>query len=363
MNRRHFLKAAAALPLAGCATKPTGTGLFAGKTLRVFVYAGGHEAAMRAAFVPHFEALTGANVVIAPGWWDGMAKLEASPAGNPPYDLMVTDATQGYPAARAGRFREINWQNVPNKAKLAPEATSHWVCQQNLGLTYPDAVMTLAYRADSAQPPTRWQDLQRPDWKGKLGIYNHYYLSLYTFACILADLESNKTSASDLITKRTDDVFKLAIQSRDNVRLWWPTTSQMMMALANGEVAAGNMQSPEYLEAMRTQPQFRACVPELDRAMVQVFWAIPAGTPEPELAELAINELFSAEVQRAFCLRGSATARPDVAAEVAASDAGWAALYPHTPEGFRRLAYYPYDFYDEHATTLADRWDRTVLRG
>ena len=158
-------------------------------------------------------------------------------------------------------------------------------------------------------------------------------------------------------------MFRLAVQSRGRVKLWWATTGDMMLALANGEVAAGNMQSPEYLEAMRAKPEFAATVPERDRAMVQVFWAIPAGTPEPELAELAINELFSAGVQKALAARGSATARPDVAAEVAAADPAWGRLYPHAPADFARLAYYPYDFYDAHATELADRWDRTVLRG
>ena len=362
MNRRAFLQAAT-LAAVGCSTK-SGTGPFAGKILRVFVYDGGHYDSMRAAFVPIFEAKTGARVVLAPGWWDGMAKLKAAPEGQPPYDLMITDATQGYPAAREGRFRKINWANVPNKSKLAPEATAHWVCEQGYGLTYPDAVMTLAYRSDAVTPPpTRWQDLLRPDLAGKLGIYNHYYLSLYTFACILADQEGNKTPARELIQKRTDDVFKLAVQSRDRVKLWWPTTGQMILALANSEVAAGNMQSPEYLEAMRSKPELAASVPELDRAMVQVFWAIPAGTPEAELAELALNELFSPLVQRAFAERGSATARPEVAEAMANADPAWGKLYPHTPEGFRRLAYYPYDFYDQHSTELSDRWDRTVLRG
>ncbi len=369
MNRREFLRAAGgatAFAAAGCGgtapPAPNG-GRFAGRDLRVFVYDGGHTAAMQEAFVPHFEATTGATVTLAPGWWDGMTKLRSAPPDDPPYDLMITDATQGYPAAKDGLFRTIDWANVPNKAALAPEATDHWVTKAGHGLTYPDAVMTLAHRADSGPPPERWADLLRPDFAGGLGVYNHYTMSLYTFACVLADLEGNKATARTLAETRTDDVFKLAIQHRAKVKLWWPTSGVMILALANKEVRAGNMHSPEYLQAMREKPDLRAAVPARDRAMVQVFWAIPAGTPNADLAEAALNELFSDAVQTGFCKRGSATARPDTAAKFAAEDAQWAGLYPHTPAGFRSLAYYPYDFYAAHHTELADRWDRTVLRG
>ncbi len=368
MNRRRFLQASAAATLAGvagcggAATNPTGR--FAGRSLRVFVYAGGHEATMRATFVPHFEALTGASVTLYPGWWDGMQKLKAAPAGDPPFDLMITDATQGYPAAKEGRFAQLDWANVPNKAALAPAATDHWVTTAGHGLTYPDAVMTLAYRHDAAPtPPARWGDLLRPEFAGKLGLYNHFYLSLYTFACVLADQDGNKLPARTVLETRTDEVFKLARDTRTGVKLWWPNTTDMILALVNREVAAGNMHSPEYLQALKEKPALAAVVPATDRAFVQVFWAVPAGSPNRDIAEAAINELFSHEVQLAVARRGSATARPDTAAQMAAEDPRWAELYPHTPDQFRTLAYYPYDWYAGRWEALADRWDRTVLRG
>ena len=109
-TRREFLAAVGTLA-AGCGE---------GQKLRVFVYAGGHERTMREVFVPAFEAKTGVQVVLDPGWWDSIPKLKASPRGKPAFDLVVTDATQGYPAIREGLFQKLDMGRIPNRLNLAP---------------------------------------------------------------------------------------------------------------------------------------------------------------------------------------------------------------------------------------------------
>ena len=56
-------------------------------------------------FVEPFRAKTGVNVTLDAGWWDAIGKLKLSPKGKPAYDLVLTDATQGYPAACWMRIR------------------------------------------------------------------------------------------------------------------------------------------------------------------------------------------------------------------------------------------------------------------
>lgn len=318
---------------------------------------------MREVFVPAFEKATGADVTLYPGWWDGIPKLKAAPADQPPFDLMITDATQGFPAAREGLFATIDLDNVPNHRQIAPAALDHWVFRDGHGVPYPDAVMTLAYqRKQVGEPPTRWRDLLRPDLAGRIGLYNTFFMSLYTFACIRADLDGRAGTARDLLRIDLDGVLRFAREHRNRVRLWWPTSAEMILALARGDVVAGNMHSPEYVPALREKPELGAAVPAADRAFVQVFWAIPAGSASKELAERAIDLLFSEEVQLGFARRGMATPLLRVAEQVAATDPFWKQLYPHTAEQFRTLQYYPYDLYAEHWDHLADAWDRTVLR-
>lgn len=355
MNRRQFVLAGSAA-LAGC-------GRANRDALRVFCYAGNHEAAMRAAFVPAFEAAIGATVSLAPGWWDGVPKLKAAPPDDPPFDLMISDATQGFPAAKDGLFATIDPALVPNVAALAPAALDHWIWTDRFGVPYPDSVMTLAFHTDRADAaPARWADLLRPDLAGKIGLYNALYMSFYTFAAVWADADGKPGTAHERVKTDPDGVLRFAREHRQRVKLWWATSTDMLLSLTNGAVAAGNMHSPEYLAALREKPELAAAVPELDRAFVQVFWSIPAGSKRKELAQRAIDVLFSPEVQRGFTRFGMATAVPTVAAEVAAADPLWKSLYPHSPEQFARVRYYPYDAYVQHGPALADAWERTVLR-
>ena len=130
LTRRHFLKGAAAgavastagLPVAGRAqAKP-----YAGQTITVFTYAGAYESTLRKHFVAPFEQKTGARVVLDPGWWDMLPKLKASPPGQPVFDLVMTDPTQGLPSIKEGLFQKISMENVPNARLIPPRMQQDW---------------------------------------------------------------------------------------------------------------------------------------------------------------------------------------------------------------------------------------------
>ncbi len=362
-NRRQFLGTSAALALGlGCGKK-SNSGQFAGRELNIFAYGGGHEATMRDVFVPYFEAMTGATVTIHAGWRDSMARLKASPKNAPPFDLMITDAIEGYPAAREGLFAQIDPNSIPNLASLYPATLDNWIVKQGYGITYPDSVLTFAFHKHSVpDAPVTWADLLRPALAGKLGLYKEFYMSLYTFTCALAALEGKPGTARQLIETNIDSVMAFARKNRRLVKYWWPTSTAMILSLANRDCAAGNMHSPEYLQALREKPELGATVPLADRAFVQVFWAVTAESPNRDLAERAINELFSYDMQLGFSQRGQATSRLDVAEKMAADDPVWKSLYPHSQRQFSDLNYYPYDTYAKQWNDLSDRWDRTILR-
>jgi spermidine/putrescine-binding protein len=373
VTRRDFLRRTAALGAAACTTlagcgdrrSPVGGDFrdFRGQELRIFVYAGGHEKTMREVFVPRFEAETGASAILDPGWWDAIPKLKASPADQPPYDLIVTDATQGFPAAREGLFRQLDLAHIPNHKNLTPSVLDHWVFRDRYGVTFPDSVMTLAYHKEAvAEPPAGWSDLLRDDLRGHLGLYNSFYMSLYTFACVKVAAEGKAGGAHAAVRDDLDGVLRFAKENRDRVKVWWPTSSDMTLALVHRDCAAGNMHSPEMLQALRSEPKLAALVPDADRAFVQVFWAVPEGTKKADLAEKAIDLIFSEELQAGFARRGSATAVLPAAQKVAAEDPLWKQLYPHTAEQFAGLRYYPYDTYADHWDEIEKVWTSEVLR-
>jgi len=313
--------------------------------------------------VPRFEEQTGATAVLDPGWWDAIPKLKASPADQPPYDLLVTDATQGFPAAREGLFRQLDLAKIPNHKNLTPSVLDHWVFRDRYGVTFPDSVMTLAYHKEAvAEPPAGWSDLLRDDLRGHLGLYSSFYMSLYTFACMKVAADGKAGTAHAAVRDDLDGVLRFAKENRDRVKVWWPTSTDMTLALVHRDCGAGNMHSPEMLQALRSEPKLAAVVPDADRAFVQVFWAVPQGTKKADLAERAIDLIFSEEMQVEFARRGAATAVLPAARVVAAEDPLWKQLYPHTQEQFGGLRYYPYDTYSDHWDEIEKVWTSEVLR-
>lgn len=356
MNRRQFLASAATIA-AGCSSQDRRP------VLRVFAYAGAHEETMRQVFVPGFEQLTGCRVIVDAGWWDAIGKLKASPKDNPPYDLVITDATQGYPAIKEGLFRQLNLANIPNHKLMVSAALDNPLFKDGYAITYPDSVMTLAYRQDRiTPPPSRWGDLLSEQLRGQISLYDAFYMSLYTFACIKVSLDNRPGTAQAEIRNNLEGVLRFARDQRDAVKLWWSTSTAMGLDLSRNNCIAGNMHSPEMLQLLAEQPKLGAVVPTTDRAFVQVMWVIPAGTKQVELAENAINYLFSEEVQLGFARRGSASPIISVAEKRASEDALWKSLYPHTAAGLNAIQYYPYDLYAEHWKDLTQQWDTTILR-
>ena len=333
------------------------------RTLTVFVYSGLEEIFQKH-FAEPFEAKSRARVVLDAGWGDAIAKLQASPRGQPAFDLVLTDATQGYPAIKSGMFRQLNFERIPNQAALAPSALDNWVVRDRYGVTFHESAMTLVWdRRQLGFEPTNWGDLLRPELSGKLSFYDWFYFSLFTFACMKVAGEGNPGTAHQAVADNIGAVLDYAKRERDRVRFWWPTGSKMLQDLLQGNFAAGNGHSVTMLQGTKEKPEVLGFVtPEVDRVYAQLMWVVPADTPNAELAEEAIDFLLSQDVQAAMARRGAGTSHVAAAKHVAGEDPLWAKTYPATDEQFRVMKYYPYDAYFKDWGGIKKVWEEEVLR-
>ena len=368
-TRRQFLQCAgaAALGLAtGCGTGGggSGTGAFRGHKLTIFVYSG-LDTIFQQHFVEPFEAGTGAQVVLVAGWWDAIAKLkESQSTGKPVYDLVLTDASQGYPAIKSGMFRTIDFDNIPNHRALAPVVLDNWVARERYGVTFHESAMSLIWDRRTVRGElTNWGDLMREDLAGKLSLYNSFYMSLYTFACMQAAAAGKAGTALQAVNDHLGDVLDFAKRERKRIRFWWPNGNDMIRDLVNGNFSAGNAHSVTILQHLAEKPEVIGFVtPETDRVYVQLMWVIPADTPNAALAEAALNYLLSKDVQAAIARAGMGTSHVEAAREVAAEDPNWAKTYPSTDEQFRTMKYFPYDAYFKDWNQIAKVWEEEILR-
>lgn len=371
MTRRDFLKTtgmvAAGLTVGGMvgtnASKVFAARKFDGQTLNVFTYAGAWGEMMEKQLKPRFEKETGAKMIIDLGWWDSIPKLKASPPGQPAFDLIMTDATQGYPAIKEGLFQKINMKNVPNVKNFTPDVLNNWVFNENWGVTWPDAAQTGVYNKQFVKtPPKRWSDFLKKDFDNKLGMYNSFYFSLFTFACMKVDKEGKAGTARDEMAKNLDGVLQFAKEQKARVNYWWPTSSDMAFNLLQGTVWAGNIHSVDIYPVVKEGKPVGVFVPDQDRAHFQALWLISKDTKKKELAEAAINIFCSEDFQLAYTTGGFPTAAPAVAEQAAKKDPVWALINPHTKVHFKNVGYYPYDAYFKAWDHIVSVWDKEVLR-
>ena len=137
--RRQFLKQgiglASALALPGIVSAQARKD-FAGQTLTALVYSGINENTWRKHFVGPFEEATGAKVVIDAAWTEGIAKLKTAPANQAPFDILMTDPIQGYPAIDDGLFRKVELKNVPNLQKFHKRILGSRVYDEQWGVPF-----------------------------------------------------------------------------------------------------------------------------------------------------------------------------------------------------------------------------------
>ena len=358
--------ATAATTTSSAATTGAGGALpFAGRSITLFVYSGLTEDTFRNVYAPAFEKATGAKIILSPGWWDAAAKLKSSPSDQPPFDLVETDPIQGYPGIRDDLFQKIDLTKLTNAKNFAPQILDSYIYKESWGLPFISSAMSLCWHKELVPDGLKkWSDLFSDALKGKIMMYNSYYLSLYTFAVAKVEMDGKQGTAHAEMTNNLDGVMQFARDKRDWVKYWWPTTADAVNALLQKNVSAGNIHGNGMISPIKDNKSVDFIVPDNDQAYVQLFWVVPKTSKNKDVAEAAINFFASAENQRAFGLQtGQLSVNiPSVAAEVAPKQPIWAKVYPNQPEQFSRLAYYPYDVYDKNSDKLSKFWDREVLR-
>lgn len=337
---------------------------FDGESITLLVYSGLTEELYREHFVPQFSALSGAEVVIDAAWTEGIARLQAAPDGEVPFDLVLTDPTQGLPAIEAGLFQPFDTARLPNAAAFAPRLLDTTVWNDGYGLPFHSSSMTLATNTSLRPEPYRtWGELlEDPPPQGVM-LYTLPYMSLTTFAAMQAEQLGRPGGAAELLREDLESVLAFAVEHRDLATYYWPSTTDGVNALVQGNVAAGNIHGNGLLAPARDGSPVTGVVPEGTAAYAQLFFAVPQGVRNLDLSLAALDHVASTQFQAALAGSGEyAAAIPAVAEAQASADEAWAAAFPSTPEDFDAFTYYPYDVIVGSADRIAEVWDREVLR-
>ncbi|OYW57652.1 MAG: hypothetical protein B7Z30_11030 [Rhizobiales bacterium 12-68-15] len=162
MSRRGFL--ASVSSAAGLALLPRGA--FAADELVAATFGGTWANVQKQILAPYFTKRTGASVVQSPMLaTEQIAKLTAAKGNQPPFDVAMLDEGPALEAIDAGLIAKYDPAKSPNFAALNPQFQGAYgpaITMQAIGIAYnPKTVKT---------PPTSWEDLWKPEYKGRVGI-------------------------------------------------------------------------------------------------------------------------------------------------------------------------------------------------
>lgn len=139
---------------------------FAAEELVAATFGGTWANVHKQVLAPYFTKRTGASVVQSPMLaTEQIAKLTAAKGGQPPFDVAMLDEGPALEAIDAGLIAPYDAAKSPNFAKLFPQFQGQFgpaITMQTIGIAYnPKTVKT---------PPTSWEDLWKPEYKGRVGI-------------------------------------------------------------------------------------------------------------------------------------------------------------------------------------------------
>jgi putative spermidine/putrescine transport system substrate-binding protein len=138
------------------------------KELVANTYGGGWEQGHKQAIAEPLEKKTGAKVILIPMLANELvARIKAAGGAKPPVDVALVDDGPFLTAIKEDVFLRLPMDRIPNAAKLYPQYRP----KEPYGVPIGASVIGIAYNAKKLKSaPTSWQDLWKPEYKGKVGL-------------------------------------------------------------------------------------------------------------------------------------------------------------------------------------------------
>lgn len=286
LTRRRLLQRASALAAASTLSTPYISRAQA-RTLTVTAYGGAYEKFFRETLIPDFEKHLGVKVAmqIGPGK-DHVATLRAAGPDNPPVDVCMINEVLADILRGEGYFVPLLTDKITNLGDVASIARYPgdiaiigWI--QPIGL---------AYRSDLVKSaPTSWTDLwNRPEFKGKIGMYNITNPAGIMFVLLTAKIFGGSEY-------QTDAAFREIAKLKPFNQLDFSGT--MEVQLSRGEVVVGALDYAAVIRLQRRGLALAGAVMKEGMFMFEQVFNITKGSKNKELANEWVNYILSLPVQ------------------------------------------------------------------
>lgn len=198
------------------------------------------------------------------------------------YDLIVPTDMLLPVMRREGLLARLNHANISNIINLAPEFTDPTYDPQNrYSVPYQWGMIGIGYNiARTGRELTSWHDLFDPAFRGRVGILDDYTVSVGAILMMLGH-SPNTTNvvhieeAREFLLAHTDQLVIIGDVGQDY--------------LQNGDLDVVMEFNGDIAQLMRDDADIRFVIPQEGGYIFTDVMAIPATSPNQDLAELFIN--------------------------------------------------------------------------
>ncbi len=322
-------------------------------TAQTTLYVGGSggstETLMKEKIIPPFEAKTGVKVVYIPGnSTDILAKVQAQ-KGKQEMSLAIIDDGPMYQAVGQGLCAPVEKAGTINDLYDG----ARMVGDRSVGIAF--IATGLGYNKDIFKkngwaPPTSWNDLADPKYKGKVvipPITNGYgLLTLVMMARIHGGGEDKIDPGFDAMIKKVSP----------NVLAWEPSPGKMAQMMQTGEGALVVWGNGRVTAVADQGAPVEFVFPKEGAPVIMVAACVTEGAPQPKLGQQFLQHIVSPEVQAILAqgvgwgpVNKNAKLAPDVARKVV-----------YGPQQVATLLAPNYTVINAKRAEWTQRWNRAV---
>jgi putative spermidine/putrescine transport system substrate-binding protein len=298
--------------------------------------------------LPGFEQETGAKVELSVGLSrDWVAKMRVAGKNNPPYDVIIANTTWVSALRKEGFFAKLTVDKVPNLADVWPELRD----KTDTGVITLVGPLGIAYRTDLvSNPPKRWKDLWKPEYKGKLGLYSINNSAAPMFLMLVAKLYSGDDKNMDVAFQKMKELipFRQSDFSGDMEKL-----------ITSGEIQIGILGAAD-VARLKRQGIPLAWNPPLEGVfMFEQDTNVPQFSANRELAFKFVNYFLSPTVQEKW-MRGyywtPANKKVKIPTDLEAD------VPYHTQVQIRSIMRWDWDWVNAgNREKMIERWNREIV--
>jgi putative spermidine/putrescine transport system substrate-binding protein len=262
------------------------------KRLVSTIFGGKFEEVYRKAVIDPFTKKTGVEVVLKYGNGSQWLTSAIVNKDNPEIDVLWLAYPESVRAIAEGLCMELSPTDIPNLKDVAPVWYDGYR-KQGVGFDY--AAFGIAYRTDMVkEAPTSWQDLWKPEFKGKISIPDITASGGYETLVLAAGL--NGGSAANI-----EPGFEALKRLRPNVRKFYKSNPEATQMLQRGEVAVCAWFSGRAWDLADGGTPVSWVAPKEGALVGMVSYHIPHGAKDKEICKALINQAISVESQELFC--------------------------------------------------------------